>query len=46
MACFYGSLVKLPLADSITLLFLNPAFCALLGWTLLREHVGWLAAVG
>lgn len=46
MACFYMSLVKLPLADSITLLFLNPAFCALLGRLLLREHAGWLTGVG
>lgn len=46
MACFYVSLEKLPLADSITLLFLNPAICALLGRVLLREHAGWLTGVG
>ncbi|KAL4425857.1 hypothetical protein ABPG75_009873 [Micractinium tetrahymenae] len=46
MVAFYLSLVKLPLADSITLLFLNPAFCALLGRALLGERVDWLTGIG
>ena len=37
---------RLPLADCITLLFCNPAICAILGWLLLGEQFGWMTTVG
>ena len=37
---------RLPLADSITILFANPAICAVLGWVLLGEQFGLLTVAG
>lgn len=37
---------RIPLADTLTLMFLNPAICALLGWALLAERASWRTAAG
>lgn len=37
---------RIPLADTLTLMFLNPAICALLGWVLLGERASWRTAAG
>ena len=46
MLFFYFSLLHLTLADAITLLCLNPAFCSVLALLLLRERFGWRTAAG
>jgi drug/metabolite transporter (DMT)-like permease len=43
---FYVTLSILPLAECISLLYVNPVFCALLGWVVLREGFGWRTSMG
>lgn len=38
--------LRIPLADTLTLMFLNPPICALLGWALLGERASWRTAAG
>ncbi len=45
LACYYLSLVRLPLADATTLQNTTPLVTALLAWWLLGEKLGWGAAV-
>jgi drug/metabolite transporter (DMT)-like permease len=45
LACYYGALARLPLADATVLQNTIPVFTALLAWWLLGERVGWGAAV-
>jgi drug/metabolite transporter (DMT)-like permease len=46
MTCFYESILRLPLADCITILFCNPAMTSLLAWLLLGESFGLLTVLG
>lgn len=46
MTLFYASLVRIPLADTMVLMFANPSICAVLGWALLGERFGWRTGVG
>jgi drug/metabolite transporter (DMT)-like permease len=46
MLLFYTTLRLLTLADAVALLYLNPVFCALLGWLVLKEQPGWKTALG
>ena len=41
MTTFYVSLNKLPLADGVTLFFLNPAITAVAAWLIMKEALGW-----
>jgi drug/metabolite transporter (DMT)-like permease len=45
LACYYGALARLPLADATVLQNTIPVITALLAWWLLGERVGWGAAV-
>jgi drug/metabolite transporter (DMT)-like permease len=45
LACYYGALARLPLADATVLQNTIPVFTALLAWWLLGERVGWGAAI-
>lgn len=45
LACFYFSIVHLPLADATIIQYTNPVFAALLGAWLLREPIGARQAV-
>jgi len=45
LACYYGALARLPLADATVLQNTIPVFTALLAWWLLGERVGWGAAM-
>lgn len=40
MQMFYLSIVLLPLADAVTIFFLNPTITALAAWIILREKLG------
>ncbi|KAK9813698.1 hypothetical protein WJX73_004090 [Symbiochloris irregularis] len=46
MALYYYGLLYLPLADTVTLLFMNPVLVCLLAWVLLGEHMGLLGIAG
>lgn len=46
MTCFYATLQRIPLGETVLLMFLNPMFCAAIAWVLLHEHVGWRTAIG
>ncbi|GAB4823829.1 hypothetical protein N2152v2_010875 [Parachlorella kessleri] len=46
MTFFFFSLEKLPLADSISIIFCNPAICSIIAWLLLGERFGLLTALG
>lgn len=46
MLLFYTTLRLLTLADAVALLYVNPVFCALLGWLVLGERPGWKTALG
>jgi len=45
LACYYGAIALLPLADATTLQNTTPLFTALLAWWLLGERIGWGSAV-
>lgn len=40
MSTYYLSINDLPLAEAVTLFFLNPAVTALAAWAILREPLG------
>jgi drug/metabolite transporter (DMT)-like permease len=40
MDCFYSGIIRLPLADAVSLLFVNPAITAVLAWAVLGERLG------
>ena len=40
MSCFYVALNHLPLADGVTLFFLNPALTCVAAWLILKEPLG------
>lgn len=46
MTTYYVSLLLLPMADAVTLFFLNPTLTAILVWLVRGEHLGWLGAAG
>lgn len=46
MDCFYHGITRLPLADAVSLLFVNPAITAVLAALLLGEPFGRFTAVG
>eukprot|EP00198_Chlamydomonas_reinhardtii_P012721 XP_001702058.1 predicted protein [Chlamydomonas reinhardtii] len=46
MTSYYFSLQLLPLADAVTLFFLNPAVTAVVAWAVLKEPLGGRGAVG
>jgi drug/metabolite transporter (DMT)-like permease len=46
MDCYYAALQRLPLADAVSLLFLNPVLTAVLAWLLLKETLTWKAFSG
>ncbi len=45
LTCYYVAIRQLPLADATTIQNTTPLVTALLAWWLLRERVGWSAAV-
>jgi drug/metabolite transporter (DMT)-like permease len=45
LTCYYASLAHLPLADATTIQNTVPLVTALLAWWILREQVGWSAAI-
>lgn len=46
MISFYGSILLLPLADSMALFFANPALTAVAAWAIRGEALGLLGVVG
>ncbi|KAL4523914.1 hypothetical protein Ndes2526B_g08142 [Nannochloris sp. 'desiccata'] len=46
MDCYYATIQRLPLADAVSLLFLNPVLTAVLAWLLLKETLTWKAFSG
>jgi drug/metabolite transporter (DMT)-like permease len=46
MDCYYATIQRLPLADAVSLLFLNPVLTAVLAWLILKEHLTWKALGG
>jgi len=46
MDCYYATIQRLPLADAVSLLFLNPVLTAVLAWLLLKETLTWKALSG
>lgn len=46
MSTYYVSINCLPLADAVTLFFLNPAVTAVAAWAICREPLGLQGAAG
>eukprot|EP00955_Chlamydomonas_euryale_P117736 366494-Chlamydomonas_euryale.AAC.6 len=46
MQSFYVALVKLPLADAVTLFFFSPAMTTVAAWLVLKEPLGLRGAAG
>ncbi|GFR50475.1 hypothetical protein Agub_g12529, partial [Astrephomene gubernaculifera] len=46
MTTYYFSIKMLPLADAVTLFFLNPAITAVAAWVIMREPLGLRGAAG
>jgi drug/metabolite transporter (DMT)-like permease len=45
LATYYLAIVRLPLADAVTLQYISPLITSLLAWWLLGERLGWAGAV-
>ncbi|KAF6266011.1 hypothetical protein COO60DRAFT_639078 [Scenedesmus sp. NREL 46B-D3] len=46
MISFYAAILMLPLADAMTLFFLNPCMTAVAAWAIRGEPLGWLGVAG
>ena len=46
MDCFYASIQRLPLADAVAVMFLNPVITAVLAFYLLKEPLSWRGFAG